>query len=424
MTRALPLYYSAKFVAQVAQNLMLAALLVAASSGHGSAIGLSGLFIASLVPGLLFGIAGGALVDRVGASRGYVLGAVLRIVPIVVGLFAPFTGSAAWAIAFAYSAASQVFSPAEMALVDVLERDRPGRAHSLLVALQYGGQALGMLILAPALYFAGGPRVMLAGAAAGFVVVIALAVLLHERLRASAANDVRPAPTAFHLGATCGFFVDESRARYAMVTMAIKTAVTRGIIVALPLYLSHDLGLGHEGIVFLLAPGVVGAALGLLLAARTTRLDDAAGTMRLSVVGMVVAVLALAVFDYGLRAMVELSGVGAVVQLEASMNTTFVVALPAAFLLGLSLSGALISSRVALTATAPRDQQARVFAVQDTVTESLLVLPLLLTGIGTEVVGARATLAAIGIVGVLAVAVLELPRFRHAPLATPEPASA
>jgi hypothetical protein len=108
------------------------------------------------------------------------------------------------------------------------------------------------------------------------------------------------------------------------------------------------------------------------------------------------------------------------------MNTSVVIALPASFVLGLAFSGALISARVTLTGTAPVGQQARIFATQGTLTEALLVLPLLLTGVGTEVAGARATLGAIGIVAVLAGLILELPRFRAFPLvhvaeAKPEP---
>jgi len=98
------------------------------------------------------------------------------------------------------------------------------------------------------------------------------------------------------------------------------------------------------------------------------------------------------------------------------MNATFVVALPAAFLLGLGLSTTLVSARVALTESAPVGQQSRVFATQETLTEGLLVLPMLLTGIGAEMAGARMTLAAIGLVSLAAFVVIELPRLREARL--------
>ena len=71
-------------------------------------------------------------------------------------------GEYAWAAAFVYSAASQVFSPAELALVSTIRRERPAGAHASLFALQFGGQIVGAF--APALFWAGGTGAMLAGA--------------------------------------------------------------------------------------------------------------------------------------------------------------------------------------------------------------------------------------------------------------------
>ncbi|MDZ7728831.1 MAG: hypothetical protein U5Q44_11895 [Dehalococcoidia bacterium] len=63
------------------------------------------------------------------------------------------------AVAFLYSAASQLFTPAEMALVNSLRRGGSGGIHSSLQAQQYVAQGMGMVALAPALYFLGGlPR--------------------------------------------------------------------------------------------------------------------------------------------------------------------------------------------------------------------------------------------------------------------------
>jgi hypothetical protein len=268
--------------------------------------------------------------------------------------------------------------------------------------------------------------VMLGGAVAGFVLQLPMVAFLSYRLRATPACETQPSRAAFNFSQTCRFFANEGRARYAIITLALKTVVSRGLVIALPLYLTHEIGLGSSALVYLGIPAVAGVVLGLLWSARSLNLERAQETMRWSVIGMIVGVFALAALDYGLAAVVQFSEISPIARLEASMNTTFAVALPVAFLLGLTISGALISARVALTETAPRGQQARVFATQETLTETLLLLPVLLTGIGTEVVGARATLAAIGLVGVFAVIFLELPRFQAAPatpVAKPDPAA-
>ena len=54
------LYYSARFFGQVAQNLLFAALFVAAGTSDNAAIGLSSLLIATTAASLLFGVMGGA----------------------------------------------------------------------------------------------------------------------------------------------------------------------------------------------------------------------------------------------------------------------------------------------------------------------------------------------------------------------------
>src|SRR5690606_14416220 len=116
---------------------------------------------------------------------------------------------------------------------------------------------------------------------------------------------------------------------------------------------------------------------------------------------------ALAALDYGLTTAAQWSQVPPIIRLEASMNTTFVAALPVAFLLGLCFAGALVSARMVLSETAPIGHQARVCATQLTLTEAVLILPLALAGVGTEVAGARVALLVLGVTGVGLLLMLE-----------------
>jgi hypothetical protein len=316
-------------------------------------------------------------------------------------------------LAFAFSAASQLFTPAEMALVRTLRRSAPGEAHSVLVGLQYGGQAVAMLGLEPVLYVFGGAEAILALAAAGLAVTACLACVLAFRVGRIAPVE-QPLSESFTTSReTLTFFWREWRARYAVVVLAMKAIVLRGLFLAVPIYVTADIGFGQEAVAFLFVPGVLGFAFGLAWAGRTVRLGQAAPTMRMALMGMVIGVLALAVLDYGLTIVAVGSQVPPLVQLEASVNTTFIVALPAAVLLGLSLGAALVAARVALTETAPSTQQSRVFAVQMTLTDSLIVVPLVLMGVGTEFAGARVTLGFLGALAALAVVALELPRWQE-----------
>lgn len=411
----LNLYYGAKFLAQIAQNLLLAALFVIAGTSSHAAMDLSSLFLAGLIPAVLFGFAAGALVDRLGPARGFVAGSALRFLAVGIGFMFISGPQSAWAIAFAYSAVSQLSSPAEMALVRTLRPTGCAKTHSLIVALQYGGQGLGMLVLAPVLYWAGGTQAIMAAAAVGFLILTVVTVFLALRLRTTPSAEMQSAREAFSFRETTRFFRRQPLARDAITVLAAKSVVAQGIVVALPLYLRHDIGLGHAALAFLLVPGIAGAGIGLAWAGPSVTRERSGSIMRMALLAMAVSVFALAALDFGVTAVAEHSQIGLIAHLDAAVNVTYVVAFPVAFLLGLALSGALVSARVALTETAPLGQQARVFAVQATLTDGIVVLPLLLMGIGAQLAGARPTLAAIGVLCTLALVAIEHPRFKGRP---------
>lgn len=406
-------YYLAKFTGQVAQALFFAALFVVASTSSHSALGLSSVFIAMVIPAVLFGLPGGAVAERLGPARGFALGAVLRCLSVAAAVLILHGAMSAWAGAFLYSLLSQVHTPAELALVRTLRASSSGPVHSSLIGLQYMGQGVGTLLLAPALYYFGGTAAMMLGAAAIFVLFAVLAIVLCARIESDVVVTVARPPHPFNFRETLGVFSSQPLARDAMTVLAVKAMVTQGIVVALPLYLHHDMALGREAAMFLLVPGIAGIIAGLVWAGSVTR-ESAAGAMRLALLGMAVAVFALAALDYGVTAVIEFSQIPGIVRLEATMNTTFVVALPVAFLVGASLAISLVSARVALTESTPLGQQARVFAAQATITDAIVVLPLIFMGVGVQFAGARPMLAAMGALALLAFAALEYPRPRSA----------
>lgn len=404
-------YYAARFLAQVSQNLLLAALFVVAGTSDHAGIGLGNLFVAMLVPAIALGMLGGAVADRMGPAPAYALGSFLRFSSVVFGVFVLDGVASAWVVAFVYSAGSQVFSPAEMAMVKVLARERPGRAHSLIVGLQTAGQATGILVLAPALYLLGGAQAIIVGSAVGYAILTVLTFFL--ACRCARLTAVVRSSRAFAFRETFAFYRAEPRARDAVATLALKVVTARAIMVAIPFYLRDDMRVSQEWVGYLLASGCIGAVVGLIWASRTMTLARAPGTMRLAALGFGVGALALAALDYTLTLALGYSQIPTIGVLEAHLNTTALVAMPVAFLLGACLSGAMVSARVALTETAPAAQQARVFATQLWLTETLIVLPLALAGLGTEFAGARPTLAAVAALAVGTLIVMDFGRLRE-----------
>ena len=259
-------FYAAKFFSQLTQSLLVAGLFVVASRHADAAVGLSGVLLAGIAAALMFAFVAGAVVDRVGAARAYVGGAALRMLTPLLALLIARDMPGALLVTFAASGLIQVFGPAEMSLVRLLQPRTPAKCHALLVFLQYGGQAVGAAALAPALYFAGGTTLMFAGAAATAVLFFALALVLSRRLPAEAAPA--PARQAFAFRPTLRFLAGDDRARYAVGALSLKTAVSRGVFVALPLYIRSDVGVGNIAFGALVGVGVVGAITGLVWSSR------------------------------------------------------------------------------------------------------------------------------------------------------------
>ena len=93
--------------------------------------------------------------------------------------------------------------------------------------------------------------------------------------------------------------------------------------------------------------------------------------------------------------------------------------------LGAAFSITPVASRTVLTETAPRREQARVFASVATLGDLAVILPIALMGVSAELLGARPTLLLVGLVGVIVLALLELGAGeRELPVAAPAGAPA
>jgi len=413
MRSTLGLYYAARLGGQAAQHLFLGALLVIAGTGGHAAAGLSSIFLATTVAALVFGVAGGSLADRIGPARGFAMGAGLRLLVIAFALVLPGGTTGAVIAVFLWSTVMQLYSPAEMALVKVLCSKQAGKAHSLLLALQYTGTALGLLVLAPLCYWLGGPQAMIVGAlVAGIPLMVVTGVLAARLADQQFATDEAEHRSLRGVRETISIFIHQAPARDALAVLSVKALVAHAIMVTLPLYVQRDLSMGSEGAVFLLVPGALGAAAGLAFAATSLASAASARTMRLAIGGLTVTVFALAALDYGISSALAYSQVPPLMQFEAALNTGLVLGMPVAFLLGMSLSVATVSGRAAMTAVAPMAIQSRVFAVQALITDALVILPLLLLGVGAELAGARPTLGAIGVVAAATWLVMDHPRFQ------------
>jgi hypothetical protein len=417
-------FYGVRLFSQAGQTLFLAALLVAAGTSHAGALGVSNVLAAKLAAAVICGLPGGILADRLGPGRALALGSALRLPAILLALVVIGQPPYIWTAAFLYSACSQLFGAAEMASVPIVRSSTSSRAHSLLVALQYAGQAAGALLV-PLVFLLGGPRLMLVAAAVTYVPAVLLAGLFALRT-----GQLRSAPATqrqrgFSIGWAWRFFARERPAGYALGLLAFTDLALKGTAVAVPLYLTGVLGLDGWQIAVVFVAGGASAGAAMLWSIRGFSTERAAHLMRLSLAGAVVALIGLVGLTRGLGEAARSMDLTPVAAVTDGPVSAFALALLLAPVLGFCIGIAPIAARSVLTDSAPAGQQARVFASQGTVSQALVVAPLLLAGFGTEQAGAQATLAAIGALGLALFLALELGHRRPRPrLMTPALATA
>jgi len=407
-TSAPGLYLAGKFGSQLAQNGLLAALLVTAGTQGHASMGLSAFFAAMLIPSLMFGPFGGALVDRLTPSVGYTLGAALRGLAILPAFFLLDSPHMAWVVAACYSLASQVFTPAEFALVHDVQGNRPGRMYSALTTLQYGGQVAGIVVFAPVLFFIGGqPAVFL-----GVVTVFAVVSLIGLGMAAAVAPAAQ-APAgreALSFRSVARFLFADGNALYAVVALTLAGIIGRVLVIALPGYVRDEVQVGPLGMLCVVIPGILGMAAGLAWTSRRLSLPRSGMMLRVASFGLLAGLGLLAFVDNGVTLAAQNTYIPPIRDFESWMNTTATVAVVGSFAGGFGLCVVVMSARFVLTELAPADARGRVHAVQLVITEALLVGPILLAGAATALAGARLTLTVAAILAVVALALTELHR--------------
>lgn len=403
-------FYGARLMNQLGQALFFLGLFWLVAQGGAAAVGATGVMAAMMAASILFGLLGGMVADRVGLARATVIGGLARggviAATLVVAAIAPGPARmlALVVIAFLYSAASQVYCPAEVSLVRTIEGRRPSTGHAMLTVLQYVGQAGALAISAALAWRFQSPWALIAAAALAYIGVV---VLMQAVATGTRPSPPRPGSRHFFLGDTLFFFRNQPGAVFAGVLLAFGELTAKASAVALPYYFAKDLGLGREASLALIVPGALGVGLGLYWSGRWLQAERSHHILRLTLVGTVVALLALGVLPGGLTAIESWLRPDTAVTINPGVILAIVVTIPVALLLGLCFAVGPVAARSLLSATAPRDQQSRVFAMQSTVTDSLGIVPLVLSGVGAQLAGGRATFVFLGLLGALVLVVVE-----------------
>jgi hypothetical protein len=202
------------------------------------------------------------------------------------------------------------------------------------------------------------------------------------------------------LGPTIQFFATDAPAAYAAALLAFFELALKAMAVAIPIFLLTELDLDRRQLALLAAPAVAGAAVGFWVAGQL-RPEQAGDLMRPLFAAIAAMAAALAMVSQGLP-------------MPAGAEVGLAGMVPVAAVLGLCLSLAPIAARAVLTHRAPVEHQARVFATEGVLSNVIVIVPLTLAGVGTEVIGTVTTFLFLAVVGAAMLMTLEyaLPRLR------------
>jgi predicted MFS family arabinose efflux permease len=319
----------------------------------------SALMVASTIPAILFGVAAGILVDRFPKKQILVASDLLRALVIVALIVLPAHLAALLAITFIVSTITQVFAPAEQAIIPlVVERNSLLTANAIFTSTHMSsliiGFAIGETILTSLETWGG------VWAQIGFLAVLYLlgaacaqVVRVNEDIQISKQQLMVNPLADFRLG--WEYLLRNRILLKAMVQLAILYSA----IAALPILsikLTAQVGLLEKQFGLLVAPAGVGLVLGAgLLGIYGNRLRD----RPLSTIGFSIMSAALFVFNF-----VDRLGIG----------------ITMAIILGVGASAIAIPMQTLIQEKTPEEMRGKVFGFQNNAVNIALSLPLVITG--------------------------------------------
>ncbi|MGQ9572551.1 MAG: MFS transporter [Dehalococcoidia bacterium] len=373
---------------QTAQYALLFTLLLLVLDLTGSSIHMTVLVLSFLLPSVFLGMPVAVLLDR---WRKESVLLVSNLVRAMTCLFFLFFHSDVWIIYGAnlvFAAASQFFNPAVVALIPALvPKRRLINANTLYNFTLMSAQFAGIVFLTPTMLRSVGEQGMFIVGAAFFALAAGLTFFLQpgDQARREARWE----------GPLFGGIPEDFRASWralrgdlasvmAMVQLTLSSALVLLFAILVPRYMKDILGVSAHNAAFVFAPTGVGAILGLRLLPWFTQHIKKELVVTNGLGGIGLCLLALALVE-PLAELLELLGVDP----EGLGGRGLLWTLTMFFAFPLGLSYALINApaQTVLHERAPAEMRGRIFTTQVVSANFFSLLPLLLIGAITDVLG-------------------------------------
>lgn len=402
------LLWVAQFITQTAQQAIWFGMIIVVEDMSQSSVQLSVAMLSTIIPGVLFGLIAGVVVDRSNKKRVLVVTNAMRAAVVLGYLFYVRSLYLVYLVNFLFVGVSQFFGPAEASSIPALVPKRQLISANSLFNLTFTiSQLVGIVVLAPWIIKFFGASTLFIAVAVIYLIASGITSLLPpgvqpERPLSTLQGHMVLRVAQSELAEAWKFIRSDRRTWWAMIFATLASTLILILAMLAPRYVVVEAGIHPEDSVFLFAPAGVGIFLMTLV---MSRLAERFGELRLAYAGGLI-------FGLGLLAMALLPTVWhdlgpLTTQLHAGqpMPPRFGLIPPLVVIsatLGIGFALATIPSQSVLMERAPVQSRGRIFSVLLILGNVAAIAPLAFLGALADIFGV-ATI--VGVVGFLTLAI-------------------
>ncbi|HUX88518.1 MAG TPA: MFS transporter, partial [Chloroflexota bacterium] len=286
--RPFMLLWIAQFITQTAQQAIWFGMIIVVEQISQSSVHLSVAILSTIIPGVLFGLVAGVVVDRSNKKTVLVITNGLRAVTVLGYLLYTQSLYFVYLVNFLFVGISQFFGPAEASSIPALVSKRHLVSANSMFNLTFTiSQLVGIVLLAPWVIKFFGASTLFTFTGAIYVVASLLTSLLPpgvppERPLSTLKRSALVRVARQEILEAWGFITFDRRTWWAMVFVTLASTMMLIMAMLAPRYVVAVVGIQPEDSVYLFAP----AGLGILLMTLTLdRLAHRFGEMALAYVG-------------------------------------------------------------------------------------------------------------------------------------------
>jgi MFS family permease len=384
--RAFMSLWAAQILSQAAANAVTSALIILVAELTHSNTSSSILILLAIIPAVVFGFAGGVIVDRVDRRLVLVLTNAARALAIVPLILAGESVTTAYLVNFLVATVTIFFVPAEAATIPSIVRKKDLLVANSLFTFTFNGAFLvGFIILAPIVVSLYGFYVLWFTIATMFAIASLLCLTLPTSAPKARLLSVDAASEAFsetRRGITDAFHYLRSTplVTWAMVYIALTYTLIAIAGALAPGFVREVLRLGERNVVVLIAPAGLGVVFGLGLLNVVSRRIGRPHAIGAGLMTTAIALIVLAAARPFTDVFAESRFGGGLGGLGGALPFFIGIVSVTAFVFGIAYSFITVPAMTLLQEELPEDIRGRVFGVLNSLVSIFSFLPLVIVG--------------------------------------------